>query len=511
MDRNEDFDDIDISQEIEQINNEEKYRQEKEEYEETPRRKKRPKGLIPKIIFGFLGLLLIIFSGFYFFSPTLKLEGDDTITIEYNNKYKDPGYKATYLGKDITDKVYTNSNVDFNKIGEYVIKYMVRKNRIVITRTRKVKIVDSAKPEITLTGEAKQIICPNKEYTEEGYAATDNYDGDLTNKVKIDKKDNKIIYVVEDSSGNKASVEREFEKKDTEAPVITLKSGSNTSVVLGGTFKEPGYTATDNCDDDLTDKVEVSGKVDTSKTGTYELTYKVRDSSGNEGTITRKVTVYTKAVSSLGCGEPGVIYLTLDDGPSGYTKTFLDIFDKYNVKVTFFVTNQFPKYQNMIGEEHRRGHKVALHTYTHDSKWSFYYGVDKYFADFDKMNAVIEKQTGSKTKLFRFPGGASNTVSCHRGGSDIMTRIVQEATNRGYTYFDWNISSGDAGGTTDPNQVYKNVVNSLRKDRGNVVLMHDIHRHTLNAIERIVKYGVDNGYTFKTLDTSVVCKQKLAC
>ena len=127
------------------------------------------------------------------------------------------------------------------------------------------------------------------------------------------------------------------------------------------------------------------------------------------------------------------------------------------------------------------------------------------------MNAVIEKQTGSKTKLFRFPGGASNTVSCHRGGSDIMTRIVQEANNRGLTYFDWNISSGDAGGTTDPNQVYKNVVNSLRKDRGNVVLMHDIHRHTLNAIERIVKYGIDNGYKFKTLDTSVVCKQKLAC
>ena len=56
----------------------------------------------------------------------------------------------------------------------------------------------------------------------------------------------------------------------------------------------------------------------------------------------------------------------------------------------------------MIGEEYKRGHKVAVHTYTHDGNWSFYYGVDKYFADFDKMNAVIEKQTGSKTKLFRF-------------------------------------------------------------------------------------------------------------
>ena len=127
------------------------------------------------------------------------------------------------------------------------------------------------------------------------------------------------------------------------------------------------------------------------------------------------------------------------------------------------------------------------------------------------MNAVIEKQTGSKTNLFRFPGGASNTVSCRRGGSQIMTKIVAEANARGYTYFDWNISSGDAGETTDPNKIYSNVVNSLRRDRGNVILMHDIHNHTLKAIERIVKYGVENGYTFKTLDSSVVCKQKLAC
>ena len=511
MDENNNLNNKDIAEEIEQINNEEKYRQEKERFEEIPTENKRTKGLIPKIIFGFLGILLIIFAGFYFFSPTLKLEGADKIIVEFDKKFNDPGYKATYLGKDITNKVYIDSNIDFSKTGTYVIKYMVRKNRIVITKTREVSVVDSKSPEISLVGEEKQIICPNKEYTEEGYTAIDNYDGDLTNKVKVDKKDNKIVYEVEDSSGNKVTVQREFEKQDIEAPVITLKGSASTSIIVGGTYKEPGYTAIDNCDDDLTDKVEVSGTVDSGKTGTYEITYKVKDSSGNEGKTTRKVSVVNKAVSSLGCGEAGVIYLTLDDGPSSLTKSFLDIFDKYNVKVTFFVTNQFPSYQNMIGEEHRRGHKVALHTYTHDSKWSFYYGVDKYFADFDKMNAVIEKQTGSKTTLFRFPGGASNTVSCRRGGSDIMTRIVQEATNRGYTYFDWNISSGDAGGTTDPDQVYRNVVNSLRKDRGNVVLMHDIHRHTLNAIERIVKYGVDNGYKFKTLDKSVVCKQKLAC
>ena len=44
-----------------------------------------------------------------------------------------------------------------------------------------------------------------------------------------------------------------------------------------------------------------------------------------------------------------------------------------------------------------------------------------------------------------------------------MTYLTQEVLNRGYRYYDWNISSGDAGSTTDPNQVYANVVNSFSK------------------------------------------------
>ena len=509
----------DLNDEIEQVNSEvEAIEEEKELDEEVAPKKRTKKGkhsnVLFKIFFGFIGVLLLVFTFFYVLSPSLKLKGDEKLVLEFSTDFKEPGYEAKYFGKDISDKVYTSTDMDFSKIGDYVIKYMVRKNRIVVTRERKVSIVDTKKPEITLTGEDTVKICPNKEYIEEGYTAKDNYDGDLTSKVKVTNKDDKVNYTVKDSSGNIEKKSRTIVKEDLESPVITLKGNKNTYVIVGNKYEEPGFTATDNCDEDITSKVTVSGTPDTSKAGNYEITYTVKDSSGNEAKEVRKVIVSVKAASSsanLSCGEPGVIYLTLDDGPGPLTPQFLDIFDKYNVKVTFFVTNQFPKYNYLIGEEHKRGHKVALHTYTHDSRWSFYYGVDKYFDDFDKMNAVIEKQTGKKTTLFRFPGGSSNTVSCNRGGRGIMTNIVNEATARGYTYFDWNISSGDAGGTTNPDQVYKNVINGLRKDRGNVVLMHDIHNHTLKAIERIVKYGVENGYTFKTLDSSIVCKQKLAC
>ena len=89
------------------------------------------------------------------------------------------------------------------------------------------------------------------------------------------------------------------------------------------------------------------------------------------------------------------------------------------------------------------------------------------------------------------------------------TRInpVGEVVEKGYNYFDWNLSSGDAGGVKNATEEYNNVVKSLSKSRGNVILMHDIQLTTRDAIESIVKYGLDNGYTFDVLNTSIQCKQ----
>ena len=68
--------------------------------------------------------------------------------------------------------------------------------------------------------------------------------------------------------------------------------------------------------------------------------------------------------------------------------------------------------------------------------------------------------------------------------------------DNGYHYFDWNISSGDAGGTTTIDGVANNVIRGLSKNRYNVVLMHDTHDYTAYAVERIIQYGIANGYTF---------------
>lgn len=78
---------------------------------------------------------------------------------------------------------------------------------------------------------------------------------------------------------------------DKTSPIIKLKGDEEVYVIRGGSFYDDGYEVIDNYDTGLNDKVEVTGNVDTSKIGEYELQYRVVDSSGNEGIIVRKVIV----------------------------------------------------------------------------------------------------------------------------------------------------------------------------------------------------------------------------
>ena len=85
-----------------------------------------------------------------------------------------------------------------------------------------------------------------------------------------------------------------------------------------------------------------------------------------------------------------------------------------------------------------------------------------------------------------------------------MTILCKEVVNRGYKYFDWNVSSGDAGGVSTSQGVYNNVIKGLSKSRANVVLMHDFsgNTKTLNALSSIIDYATQNGYTFSNITTN---------
>ena len=300
-----------------------------------------------------------------------------------------------------------------------------------------------------------------------------------------------------DSSGNFASVEREIPEYDGIPPVITLEGGSEIRVPVGTEFVEPGYSALDDVAGDLTDQVTVDGTVDGNTPGLYTLTYSVSDGFENLGQVTRSVIVEAKERPQVVIPEGKTVYLTFDDGPGPYTDELLDVLDRYGVKATFFVVGRGHKAEmQRIVEE---GHSIAIHSITHDYK-QIYASPEAYFDDILGMQQIIYDHTGVMTTLMRFPGGSSNMVSHFNKG--IMTYLTEAVQDAGFQYFDWNVDSNDAGGAKTADEVFENVTEGIRNHRTSVVLQHDIHHFSVQAVERIIQWGLDNGYTFLPLEPS---------
>ncbi len=454
-----------------------------------------------KIIILVVCIVVAILNGIFTYflaSPMLSLKGEKKLTINLNSEYQDAGFEATYLGRKIDKNVTKKGQVDTAKLGTYTITYVLKKGLYEKEVTRTIVVKDLEKPVLELKGEKKVTVCPKGEYKEEGYTATDNVDGDITDKVKWENKDQKIIYTVTDAAGNKVTAEREIVYQDTKAPTIKLTGGNTYTIYVGETFKEPGYTATDECEGDLTKQVKVSGTVDGSKTGSYKITYEVSDKEANKAVVTRTVKVVEKQATG-----GGIVYLTFDDGPGQYTEKILSILKENNVKASFFVTNQFPKYQSMIKKEYEDGHTVAIHTYSHS--WSIYDSVDSYLNDFNKMDKIVFEQTGEHPKYFRFPGGSSNTVS-RKHQTGIMTKLAQVMTDKGYIYFDWHVDCGDTHKNNTVSYIISNIKKYVRGNGSYIILMHDIKKNTMQALPDIIAYLKNNGYTFKALDDNAPVK-----
>ena len=468
--------------------------------------RKRLKILAVVLLLALLGTAALLVWDSHSSYIEFDAENFSNVTLEYGAEYQYPEVQAYYKtpilnAKGTPVEVTREGEVDLTHLGTYELTYSADYRGVTKTETLKIEIVDTVAPVITLVSDPEHFTSPIAAYEEEGFTAVDNYDGDITKKVVSKEENGVVTYTVADSSGNETTVTRTIVYKDVVPPKITLSGESRIYVELGGSFKEPGYKATDDCDGDITKKVTVKGKVDTNKKGEYTLEYTVEDSYGNKAKAKRTVLVYEKQ-SKVPTVNPGdkVVYLTFDDGPGAYTSKLLDILDKYGVKVTFFVTNQYSSYQRMIAQEAKRGHTVAIHTYSH--KYSeVYASVNAYFKDLQKMSDICEAQTGKKPTIIRFPGGTSNTISKNYC-KGIMTQLKQEVEVRGYYYCDWNVDSNDAGGAKTASAVASNVISGIKDHKVSVVLQHDIYGYSVEAVEEIIIWGLANGYTFLPLEES---------
>ena len=440
-------------------------------------------------------------------APSLQLRvlGDVEMTLEYGESFIDPGAEGLFQGqvfcKDgLQVPVKVTGTVDTKKTGSYTVEYSATvytnyfsiHQEHTVTATRTVHVVDTQAPVITLFSRDGHFTLPGHPYEEEGFAATDNYDGDLTDLVQCSQSGGVLTYSVTDSSGNTATAERFIYYNDPEPPVLTLLGDNIILHPQGEEFVDPGYTVEDNCDTDLV--CAIAGMPDVDTPGIYNLTYTVTDTFGNQATAQRRVVVRAKTVWPA----YKTIYLTFDDGPSSHTPRLLDVLKKYNVKATFFVVDNSNLYlvERMVAE----GHKIALHTASHNYSM-LYSSVDDYFADLNQIRDAVAKYTDQPLTLIRFPGGSSNTVS-RRYCKGIMTELARRVAEEGYYYFDWNLDSHDASNATTTEAVYQRVVEGLAQREFAMVLMHDIKGYSVDAVEAIIVWALANGYSFRTIDES---------
>ena len=167
--------------------------------------------------------------------------------------------------------------------------------------------------------------------------------------------------------------------------------------------------------------------------------------------------------------EKKKVYLTFDDGPSSNTERILDILDAYDVKATFFVTGyQASKHPEWYKEIVDRGHTIGMHSYSHVYR-DIYSSKESFIADIDKLSEFIVETTGVEPRYLRFPGGSSNNVS-----TVAMSELCLLADERGWKYFDWNVSSQDAT-TPAPSStaITNNVLAGIEAHDSAIILMHD--------------------------------------
>lgn len=193
-----------------------------------------------------------------------------------------------------------------------------------------------------------------------------------------------------------------------------------------------------------------------------------------------------------------VCYLTFDDGPSDNTLKILSILKKANAKATFFVvaTSKL-SYIRKVKEE---GHTIALHTNTHEFS-SIYSNEEAYFNDLEAIHKKVNDIIGDIPFILRFPGGSSNKVSMDYN-IGIMSRLTKQVEEKGYTYVDWNVNSGDADGHNVPANTILNQIKKGSKNKNEIcVLMHDTNAKntTVDALPYVISYLREEGFRFEAL------------
>ena len=290
--------------------------------------------------------------------PQLTLIGDPIVSLEIGSVYLDLGAEAyDYVDGNISHNIVVHNPVDMTSLGEYTITYNVKdaQNNEATEISRRVNVVDTTKPLLTLRGESVLTIEVGTPYEDLGAVASDNADGNITSSIVVNNSLNMnvlgsytIVYNVEDMQHNHAlSIQRVVQVVDTTKPLLTLRGEAELTVEVGESYVDKGATSTDNVDGNITSNILVSNPLDMNTLGNYVITYNVEDSQHNQALSIQRlihvVDIIKPVLTLVGASE-----ITVEVGES-YVDEGATAIDNVDGNITANIVLTNPIDTNMLG------------------------------------------------------------------------------------------------------------------------------------------------------------------
>lgn len=189
-----------------------------------------------------------------------------------------------------------------------------------------------------------------------------------------------------------------------------------------------------------------------------------------------------------------LIALTFDDGPHPrYTPRLLEILEAEDVPATFFMLgNMIEKYPEVARQVSLQGHEIANHAFTHDRLTRL--DEDTIHDEVARTQELLEEVTGTEPRLFRAPYGA------------VDTSVRNELRDQDLELVGWAVDPRDweRGKTSEAITAF-----ILERTRGgDIILLHDIHRRSIDAVEDIIRGLKAKGFEFTTAGDLIARKRE---
>lgn len=187
-----------------------------------------------------------------------------------------------------------------------------------------------------------------------------------------------------------------------------------------------------------------------------------------------------------------MLALTFDDGPSAHTDRLLDIFKQYGGKGTFFVVgNLIDSRKNTVIRISNEGHEIGNHSWNHRQLTNL--TGDEIKDQIMMTRAKIYDVTGKDCTVMRPPYGACND------------EVKAVGKTLGVSFVNWSVDTLDWK-TKNADAVYNEIINNASD--GAIILCHDLHKTTVDAMETVIPKLIAEGYQLVTVSQLMEYSEK---